>query len=206
MVGELIKGEETFYEWNHYPDGDIYDGETGSQFFYHAHPADIRIGEHGHFHTFLRPDGMTEAMKPAPVPDFVMPEDPDDALSHIIGISMDKFGDPICLFTTNRWVTDEIWYAAEDVIAMLDLFEIGHTQPSWPVNRWISAMMRLYKPQIAQLVRERDVTVAGWQPAAKENGEEESVFEDRALEVTSFKTISLESQIGAISEALEGKI
>ena len=25
IVGELIKNEATFYEWNHYPDGDVYD-------------------------------------------------------------------------------------------------------------------------------------------------------------------------------------
>ena len=33
IVGELIKNVETFYEWNHYPDGDIYDSITHSQFY-----------------------------------------------------------------------------------------------------------------------------------------------------------------------------
>ena len=37
VVGELLKGEGKFYEWNHYPDGDIYDNETHSQYYYHAH-------------------------------------------------------------------------------------------------------------------------------------------------------------------------
>ena len=57
MVGELIKNVETFYEWNHYPDGDIYDSISHSQFYYHAHPPEERPGEHGHFHTFIRPNG-----------------------------------------------------------------------------------------------------------------------------------------------------
>ncbi|MDA0656511.1 MAG: hypothetical protein O2912_08915, partial [Proteobacteria bacterium] len=52
IVGEILKTEENFYEWDHYPDGDIYDGESHSQFYYHAHVAGGRPGGHGHFHTF----------------------------------------------------------------------------------------------------------------------------------------------------------
>ena len=54
IVGELLKGQGTFYEMDHYPPGDVFDSETNSQYYYHAH----RGGEHGHFHTFLRSDGM----------------------------------------------------------------------------------------------------------------------------------------------------
>ena len=79
IVGELIKDIETFFEWDHYPDGDIFDPETYSQFYYHAHAAEERKGEHGHFHTFLRPGGMPKGVKPAPLPDFEPPEDPDVA-------------------------------------------------------------------------------------------------------------------------------
>ena len=200
VVGELIKGAGTFYEWNHYPDGDVYDPETGSQVFYHAHPADIRIGEHGHFHTFLRPSGMPAGMRPAAVADLAMPDDENDTLSHVIGISVDEWGKPICLFTTNRWVTGEVWYRADDVTAMLELFEIGHTQPSWPVNRWISAMIRFYRLEIAALIAERDATVEGWQnrplPIDDETGEPvSSVFENRELEVTSYLQISVEDRL-----------
>ena len=28
IVGELLSGAEGFYEWDHYPDGDVYDHET----------------------------------------------------------------------------------------------------------------------------------------------------------------------------------
>jgi hypothetical protein len=200
IVGELIKDAGTFYEWNHYPDGDVYDAETGSQFFYHAHPADLRVGEHGHFHTFLRPSGMPEGMQPVDLSDLTMPEDENDALSHLIGISMDEWGKPICLFTTNRWVTGEIWYEAGDVIPMLKLFEIGHTQPSWPVNRWVSAMVRFYGLEIAALVAERDATVEAWQnrplPIDEETGKPvTSVFENRELEVTSYLQISLADRL-----------
>ena len=42
----------------------------------------------------------------------------DDMLSKLIAISVDRWGSPIGLFTTYRWVTAENWYAAADVISM----------------------------------------------------------------------------------------
>ncbi|MFN4764722.1 DUF6969 family protein, partial [Gillisia sp. Q332] len=69
IVGELLKHNGTFYEWDHYPPGDVYDHETHGQFYYHAHASDQRFqGEHGHFHTFVRPRGMPAGIQPAKVP------------------------------------------------------------------------------------------------------------------------------------------
>jgi hypothetical protein len=199
IVGELIKNIETFFEWNHYPDGDVYDNITHSQFYYHAHPPEERSGEHGHFHTFIRPKGMPEGIKPADVADYEAPEDPDDNLSHIIAVSMDAAGLPIKLFTTNRWVTGEIWYTAEDVHKLIELFQIDHAQPSWPVNLWIGSMVQLFDPQVRALVMARDRVVADW--AEKHPGS--SVFEDRDLEVTSEMEIDIDGQRTAIETALK---
>ncbi|MEE8172364.1 MAG: hypothetical protein V3T62_05480, partial [Alphaproteobacteria bacterium] len=58
---------------------------------------------------------MARGMKPINRPDRSAWPSGDDALSHIIGISMDAKGMPIRLFTTNRWVTGEAWYKARDV-------------------------------------------------------------------------------------------
>lgn len=199
IVGELLRDTGTFYEWDHYPKGDVYDSETHSQYYYHAHPADERPGEHGHFHTFIRPKGMPEGMKPAPLPDYEPPEDPDDALSHIIGISMDPQGLPLRLFTTNRWVTGEIWYAPEDVIDLLDRFEIDLAHPSWPVNRWLTGMLRLFRPQIADLLHARDAKIAEW--AAAHPGE--NAYEDRDFEVTSWLDIVVDDQLDAVNVEIE---
>jgi len=199
IVGELIKEVETFFEWDHYPDGDVYDSESHSQFYYHAHPEDERPGEHGHFHTFLRPGGMPKGIKPAKVPDYKPKDDPDDELCHLIAISMDKFGVPIRLFTVNRWVADDVWYDAEDVIALLDRFEMDVVHPSWPVNRWITGMVQLFQPQIAALVRARDVRIAEWR-AARPDG---NVFTDHDLETTSLLPISIDDHVRSITAALE---
>lgn len=194
VVGELLKGEGTFYEWNHYPDGDIYDNETHSQYYYHAH----REGEHGHFHTFLRQSGMSDGITPAEnTSDEEWPKG-DERLSHLIAISMDPNGLPLALFTTNRWVTGENWYAAEDVIRLLDRFEIEHAVPNWATNRWLTAMIRLFHPQIVELIQERDRTIAGWTPSDVST----HVFEDRELEITSILEISPDEQLEMVRSAL----
>lgn len=199
IVGELLKHNGTFYEWDHYPPGDVYDHETHGQYYYHAHAGDQRFeGEHGHFHTFVRPKGMPDGIRPAPVPGYVAPEDPNDALSHLVAIAMTPAGLPFRLFTVNRWVTGEVWYSAEDVIRLLDVFKIDHAQPSWPVNRWISAMIRLYKPQIADLLLARDRKVAAWQQRLPDV----DVYEDRDLEVTAFLDIALDQQIQDVARVL----
>lgn len=197
VVGELIKGVETFYEWDHYPEGDSYDNETHSQYYYHSH----REEEHGHFHTFLRREGMDDDMKPVPYEGEEEWPTGDDELSHLVGVSMDRQGFPIGLFTTNRWVTDENWFAAADVIAMLDRFHMDHCFPSWPVNKWLSAMVALFKPQIARLVVCRDDALANWQ----RDHPGEDVFEDRELEIINYTDISVEDQIRAVKEVLEGR-
>src|SRR5690606_29005972 len=123
VVGELLRGSGTFYEWDHYPAGDVYYHETHGQYDYHSHPPDQRFAdEHGHFHTFLRPHGMPPGVRPAPVPNYVPPVDSNDALSHLVAVAMDSRGLPVRLFTVNRWVTGETWYSAEDVIRMLPNF------------------------------------------------------------------------------------
>src|SRR5262249_23466720 len=82
---------------------------------------------------------------------------------------------------------------------MLDYFVVDHTRPSWALNRWISAMFRLFKPQIAELVHARDRTIAAWRPRA---GAQVGVYDNRALEVTSVIAIDIDRQIGIVEAAL----
>jgi hypothetical protein len=199
IVGEVLRGAGTFYEWRHYPQGDIYDAEHHAQYYYHAHPEEERVsGEHGHFHTFLRPLGMPPGVHPAPLPDLKEPSSENEALSHLVGVSMNRAGLPIRLFTTNRWVTGETWYAAGDVVRMLDCFVIDHARPSWPANRWITALMRMFRPQIVELLHARDAEIHRLRSIAPEI----NVFEDRNLEVTSEMRVSIEDQIARIELAL----
>lgn len=194
IVGEVLKGQGQFVRLTHYPQGDVYDRESHAQYYYHAH----RNGEHGHFHLFLRAKGMPNGC--APIPEAAGRDWPagDQALSHLIAISMDKFGAPTGLFTTNRWVTAETWYPGTDVIRMLPHFAIDHAWPSWPTNRWLTAMVRLFQPQIAELVTARDTALAARRAAHPDR----DVFEDRDFEVLSEISIDIDAQMHAITQAL----
>ena len=192
LVGEVLKHEGPFYILDHYPKGDVVDPESHAQWYYHAHDKKERPGEHGHFHTFMRGGGMPEGVAPAPLPDLAPKADRHDLVCHLIAISMDRAGWPTGLFTTNRWVTGETWYAAHDVAAMLDGFDLRMGKPSWPVNRWLTAMLILFRPQIEDLLQQRDERIRAWQ---REHPEAENVYEDRRLEVTSQMPISVEAQV-----------
>ncbi len=199
VVHELISLVETFYEWDHHPDGDVYDDESHAQYYFHSHRPEG--GEHGHFHTFIRRDGIPAKIQPVPNESGEAWPEGDDNICHLIAIAMDNKGFPIRLFTTNRWVTGENWYKADDVIALLERFEIDHAWPSWPANRWVGAMLRFYRPQIELLIRERDRKIEAW----SEKHPERDIFEDEDLEVTSVMQISLDKQMAAVKQALAKK-
>ncbi len=196
IVGEILRGQGEFVEFDHYPADDVFDADSHAQYYYHAHRG--AEGEHGHFHTFLRAPGMPPGVAPVPYAGAEPWPQGDEALSHLVAISMDDYGYPSGLFTVNRWVTGDAWYVAADVIRMLDFFQIDHAHPSWPANRWITAMLRLFRPQIEALIVARDAALADWMRTHPG----EDVFEDRALEITSQAAISVEEQIAAVEAAL----
>jgi hypothetical protein len=147
--------------WEHYPPGDVFDPASGAQWYYHCHlpPAEA---EHGHFHCFVRPSG-----KAGPV-------------HHLIAVGVDAYGRLQRLFTVNQWVVGDTWLDAEPSIALLDRFDMQMPQPSYLTNRWLTAIIRLYRDDIAQLIRQRDASLDLHPVVAGQ-----SAREDRALEVTS---------------------
>ena len=182
IIGEILKGQGTFYEMNHYPEDDVFDSNSNSQYYYHAHRGD----EHGHFHTFLRRAAIPAHIHPAQ--GFKRSElchKPEDELAHLICISMDAEGLPLGIFAVNRWVTDESWYSAEDTIELLGLFKIEHANPNLAVNQWLTNFIRLFRPHIETLLRHRDQVITAWQ----ENHPEQDVLEDRRLEITGYLPI-----------------
>lgn len=201
LVGEVLRGFGEFTEFEHYPPDDVYDPESHAQYYFHAHaPGEREWSDYGHFHIFLRPKGMPPGIRPLAVPEGEPPSGENNALSHLIAISMTRDGLPARLFTTNRWVSAETWYEAEDVVRMLDHCVFDVAWPSWPLNRWLSAMLVLFRPQIEDLIRRRDRAVQEW---AKDHPGED-VFEDRRLEITSALDISLERQLGELAARRAG--
>jgi hypothetical protein len=198
VVGLVLRHEGPFYVLDHYPKGDVFDPDSHAQWYYHAHDKKDRPGEHGHFHTFMRGGGMPAGIQPAPLPDFEPKADRHDLVCHLVAISMDRSGWPTGLFTANRWVTGETWYAAADVAAMLDGFDIKMDKPSWSVNRWLTALLRLFRPQIAQLLRQRDERLRQWEM----QNPNVNAYEDRRLEITSQLPVDIEAQVRLLATRL----
>jgi hypothetical protein len=141
---------------------------------------------------------MPPGIEPAQLPDFEPKADRHDLVCHLVAVSIDRNGWPIGLFTTNRWVTGETWYVADDVVTMLDCFDLKMDRPSWAVNRWLTGLLRLFRPPIEQLLRQRDEHIRAWQ----KRHPEVNAYEDRRLEVTSHLPIDVEAQVRLLATRL----
>ena len=210
VIGEAVgNGAAGIVEWRHYPEGEVYDPATHVQYFYHRHSAPDDSGanaaEHGHFHLFLRGEGIPAGIAPLLLPEAAVANAPQrqsaplkrgsrDEVCHLVAIAVDGRGEPVRLFTTNRWVTGETWYRADDVIRMLDRFRIVSGSPSALLNRWLEAVVRLFQPEIAVLLRQRDKRIIDW----RWRWPRRNAFEDPALEVTSWFDIDVEARLAAV--------
>ncbi|MEM6461886.1 MAG: hypothetical protein AAF724_08225 [Pseudomonadota bacterium] len=191
--------DKAFTEWQHYPPGDVHDREKGALWFYHAH-ADDGEGrpwdEHGHFHLFVYTEHVQEGIEP-----IALPPDPDyelGGLCHLVAISFDKSGTPMQVFTVNRWVAVEWQYPAEEVIRLLDKFDLDNEEFAL-TTRWLVAALKLFRPQVEWSLRERDKVIA-----IMREKDPEGFSEDTDIEVLSSFPFDLGAQIDAIEEALEG--
>ncbi len=219
VVSAVLGGEGRVFQWRHYPVGDVYDPATRAQYFYHAHARGARTagwqGEHGHFHAFLRVGGLKPGVRPLVMPELAIAGHPaaplqptpsapapaggsDEPWVHLAAIAMDRAGRPLRLFTTNRWVTGETWYAAEDVAASLDRFAIGGAAVT-PVGCWLTAVLGLFRPTIARLLAERDAAVMSFRRRRRGRVH---VLEDRRLEITSSVAVDIDGEIRRIAAAL----
>ena len=156
-------------QWEHYPPGDVYDPETGAQWYYHSHaPGEVGAGteagsrEHGHFHCFVRPDGR------------------EGSVHHLVAVGVDAQGRLTRLFTVNRWVTADDPLPAEKATALIERFDIHLDTPSYLVNRWLAAVYRLHAASIEALLYQRDATFSAHSP--QDGGDP---GEDRTLEILS---------------------
>ena len=175
MLRVLPEGESNF--WKHYPENDARDRDTKSRWYYHVHaPGDREPDEHGHFHLFLHRTQLAEGSVPS-----VMPPEGEDAkahVTHIIGLSIDYRGIPRSWFATNRFVTNEFLYPADVMIDHLPLYMVDNTAEDSLVNRFVTAMVALYRDEIAELLRARDARQAelveqhGEAAFEKQSGEE----------------------------------
>lgn len=176
---------------SHYPKGDRIDHQTGAQYFYHCHRENEESNEHGHFHCFLRYKHIPKRRKPASLSDW--DKYIDNPMTHLVAIAMNRFGQPIRLFTVNRWVTSEIWYDAEHIPSFVKRFQLTlNDKPYWQtLDQWVEGMLQLFAPQIAWLHEQRDKAMAAHQLKNPTS----NVYEDETIEELSDISINLKEQI-----------
>jgi hypothetical protein len=176
-----LDGAEICEEWRHYPEGDATDAATGARYFFHVHEADERPGgEYGHFHVFAEAPGGA----------------PDAAPTHLIAIALDASGGVLRLFTTNQWVTGETWREAKETRALLHGFAM---RPGASPDRdgWIVAMLRLFRPQIEDLIDARDAALE----RLRRERPGEDLFACRDVRILSERPVSLLAQLRAVEDA-----
>jgi hypothetical protein len=180
--------------WKHYPPKDARDKFCRSRWYYHVHAAGSRDeDEHGHFHLFLHRTQLPEGLEPK-----VWPPQREDAkahVTHLVGLSIDKIGIPRAWFTVNRFVTNEFLFPADVMIDHLADFNVDHTAEDDCVNRFVTAMVALYREEIAQLLRERDQRQA---ELVAEFGEEAAYEKASKVEVLSQVPIDLDAKLGSL--------
>jgi hypothetical protein len=176
---------------DHYPKGDRIDHDTGAQYFYHCHRENLDSMEHGHFHCFLRCDHIPQRLKPTPLPS--EGDQGNSPMTHIVAISINRYGNPIRLFSVNRWVSSEIWYDAKHVPTFIRRFKMTLSDdPYWQVlDRWVEGMIHVFSPQIHWLQQKRDQKVAD----RRTQGNNYDVYEDTEIEELSEIPIDLNQQI-----------
>lgn len=191
IVHYTLQKKRRHERMTHYPKGDRIDRTSGAQYFYHCHRENVESTEHGHFHCFLRYKYIPKRVKPTPLKDW--DKYFDNPMSHLVAIAMNQFGQPIRLFTVNRWVTSEVWYDAKDVTHFLKRFKMNiNDDPYWQIlDKWVEGILHLFAPQISWLHQARDLHIAHH----KHINSVENPYTDFDLEDLSEISIDLKKQI-----------
>lgn len=162
----VIGDSAEFQSGRHYPEPYLDFAEQGLRAYYHSHSHPLQDeDEHGHFHLFARID--------------------EGCWSHLAALSMDQQGQGKRWLSTNRWVTDECWKPSEELNRFV-LPSLERTTLSLP-ERWLYAMLILYRQELQQLWQQRDHYLIGTMPATTAA----DMLEDREHYVLATQEINL---------------
>jgi len=138
-VRELLQGGDSFEAERCYPDAGMDFAGCGVHAYYHCHDAPGRPGEeHGHFHIYL----------------YQGEQHCEEQRTHLAGLSMDRNGQPLRWFSVNRWVTGGAWLESEALIARIPRPKT--TAGLRLTESWLLAMLAVFKPDLVELLDERD--------------------------------------------------
>lgn len=159
---EHLIGQSTgsWLQHRRYPEGTAEDPGSGQSWYYHAHRRESsslsRDGqlEHGHFHTFV--DAAAIDPHAEPIASTNRQRSRLDCVAHIVGLSIGENGLPLRLFALSRRASDEMMFPAEALMPHLQSFWASSDVPHALTGRWLSAVLRLFEPEVAWLLAQRE--------------------------------------------------
>jgi hypothetical protein len=175
-VMALARAGRPHEPWTLYPGEDgIFDRQTHSQFYYHAH-AEARH-EAGHFHTVRL---------------FA------DRSVHLVAISMAQTGWPQALFTVNGWAIGEAWEPPENLKRYIRPFSIRPGRGPALLVRFITLMFEAFGPEMEQLQDEKERALQACRIAHPGK----DPFQDRSLEILSRVVIDVAVRLAGSLEVV----
>lgn len=172
MAWAAMAGAAVLNTQRHYPEHDVLDRSNGFRFYYHAHPIEGGMGEHGHFHVF---------------------DERGKAFHHLAALSLDALGRPVRWFCPNRWVTGEVWPSPPDLRDRVTAFHISTRGTMAPVAAWLQAMFSLFQGEIVALLDVRDQLLLGL-----DHEQKSTLAEDRQRHVLASSPIDLPARVQQI--------
>ena len=192
LLDGLLLGQPP-QQWEHYPQDDAIDRESGYQWFYHSHSPEDRPGgaEHGHFHIFARRPLWSRRLQSRAEREFQKLCDspsPQTHTRHLLAIGLNAKGVPISVFTVNSWVTGDLMLSRQLTMELLGSLRLntGHAK----LDALIESVVHLCVPEIQKVMGQRDEKLASHPHANKLN--------DERLELLSELSIDLDAKLQSI--------
>lgn len=168
-VLELLQDVADFVQGGKYPQPALVFGDAGWRSYYHSHSMpDADAGEHGHFHLFTR-NGR--------------------GWMHLAALAMDRDGQPLRWFITNRWVTGSDWGERGNLVSAIDAL-VPANEPDL-LRQWLTGLLKLYKSELDGLLDTRDSRIAELLPGRSQD----DVFGDRTLYELACRPVDLAAKL-----------
>jgi hypothetical protein len=189
LLAGLLQGDMP-RQWQHYPEDDAIDRDSGYQWFYHSHSPEDRpdAAEHGHFHLFARRPLWSRRLHSRAERAFsALTGHPGKHVNtrHLLAIGMDAKGLPVSLFTANSWVTGDLMLSASGTERLLADMRLhtGHAA----IDTVLECVVALCRDEIRSVLAARDASLSA--------SVSRSVLEDSRLEVLSCQAIALDGKL-----------
>lgn len=180
-------------ETRHFPEDDVFDPATGSQYFLHRHaagntPASV------HLHFFQRW-----------TPRELQLQGSETITTHLAALELNTLGEPLAWFAVNQWVVGDYWQPAEDTARMFNEWAVitpddgrGNKVPEI-CHQWLGAYLKLnLSATIYPLLQERDALL----DRLVDSNPGSNVLEDRSHEILGYQRIDFASQLNAWNKIL----